>query len=344
MTRAIRPAGLVLLVLVLSAAAPAPDGHAAPPRTVPHGDAARPTHPLPSALHDRPLGDGVQGSGVAFDGTNYLVVWTDFREGVAKVYGARVSPGGTLLDPDGFAISAAGGSGPAVAFDGTNYLVVWSSQGSIVGARVDPGGTVLDPDGITISTGPEAESYPTLAFDGTNYLVVWVTGADENVSGARVSQSGTVLDPAGIEIAARTGFNETSPSVAFDGTNYLVVWQEIPCNRILGRRVGQGGVPDGDGSFVISDCQVPGGADEPRGQIWRYKFDPAVAFDGVNYLVSWVDFYGDLQNSYTNIYAARVSPRRSCSTRTGSASAGGRTQTRGRRRCPSAARRTSSSG
>ena len=59
---------------------------------------------------------------------------------------------------------------------------------------------------------------------------------------------------------------------------------------------------------MISDCQVPAGADEPRGEIWRYKFDPAVAFDGVNYLVTWVDFYGDLGNSYTNIYAARVSP------------------------------------
>ena len=167
---------------------------------------------------------------------------------------------------------------------------------------------MLDPGGITISARPEAETSPTLAFDGTNYLVVWVTGADEDIYGARVSTSGTVLDPAGIEIAAHVGFNETSPSVAFDGTNYLVVWQEIPCNRILGRRVSQGGVPDGDGNFVISDCQVPAGADEPRGEIWRYKFDPAVAFDGVNYLVTWVDFYGDLGNSYTNIYAARVSP------------------------------------
>ena len=157
------------------------------------------------------------------------------------MYGARVTPGGTVLDEGGFAISAPGSWGPAVAFDGTNYLVVWSSQGSIVGARVDPGGTVLDPDGFTISARPEAETYPTLAFDGTNYLVVWITGDEEDIYGARVSPSGTVLDPAAIEIAAHAGFNETSPSVAFDGTNYLVVWQEIPCNRILGRRVSQGG-------------------------------------------------------------------------------------------------------
>ena len=141
----------------------------------PHGDAARPRVPLPSALQGGALGGQAQGPGVAFDGTNYLVVWTDSREGGPKVYGARVSPGGTVLDQDGFAISAAAGSEPTVAFDGTNYLVVWSNQASIVGARVDPGGTVLDPGGITISTRANAQFQPTLAFDGTNYLVVWTT-------------------------------------------------------------------------------------------------------------------------------------------------------------------------
>ena len=304
MKRAIRPAGLLLLALVLSAAAPAPDVRAAPPWTVPHGDAAGPRDPLPSALRSGPLDDQVQGSGVAFDGTNYLVVWTDLREGARKVYGARVSPDGTVLDEDGFAISAAGGSGPAVAFDGTNYLVVWSNQDSIVGARVDPDGTVLDPGGIPISTQPGVELYPTLAFDGTNYLVAWITGYAEDVYGARVSPSGTVLDPAGIEIAVRAGFQETSPSVAFDGTNYLVVWQEIPCNRILGRRVSQSGVPDGEGSFLIADCF------EDPGNVWIRHWDPAVAFDGVNYLVTWVYFYGDFGGWTTNISGARVTPAR----------------------------------
>src|SRR6188508_2724275 len=152
MKPAIWPAGLALLEFVLCAAAPAPDVRAAPQRIVAHGDSA------------------AQAPAVAFDGVNYLVVWTDNREGVPKVYGARVSPDGTVLDLDGFGISAAQGSEPTVAFDGTNYLVVWSDEASIVAARVDPGGMVLDPDGITISTRPNVQFQPTLAFDGTNYL------------------------------------------------------------------------------------------------------------------------------------------------------------------------------
>ena len=38
--------------------------------------------------------------------------------------------------------------------------------------------------------------------------------------------------------------------------------------------------------------------------------DPAVAFDGVNYLVTWVYLYGDIHGYYTDIQGARVTPER----------------------------------
>ena len=93
----------------------------------------------------------------------------------------------------------------------------------------------------------------------------------------------------------------------------------------MGRRVSQGGVPDGDGSFLISDCSEPEG---PQGKVWIRKFDPAVAFDGVNYLVTWVDFYGDFAGYYRTS-AARVTPAKTVLDDGIGLSSGGRTRTRG---------------
>src|SRR5207249_4443249 len=116
---------------------------------------------------------------VAFDGTNYLVVWQDRRGDAYDIYGARVSQAGTVLDPAGIAIAtgALGQFTPSVAFDGTNYLVVWvgcvgCSPRTISGARVNKAGVVLDPAGIAISTAAVSEfAAPSVTFDGSNYLV-----------------------------------------------------------------------------------------------------------------------------------------------------------------------------
>lgn len=96
---------------------------------------------------------------VAFDGTNFLVVWEDFRNrNDYDVYGARVSESGQLLDATAFPISAKSGSNeirPSVAFASGNYFVVWADARQypvygIYGARVTTSGAVQDADGIAL--------------------------------------------------------------------------------------------------------------------------------------------------------------------------------------------------
>jgi hypothetical protein len=198
---------------------------------------------------------------LAFDGTNFLVVWEDLRNG-ADIYGTRVTPGGVVLDPAGIAISVAANYQvvPAVAFDGTNFLVVWQdwrsgSEYDIYGARLSQAGSVLDPSGIAISIAANGQYVPAVAFDGTNFLVVWFdyrSGSYTDIYGARLSQAGVVLDSSGIAISVAAE-DQYFPAVAFDGANFLVVWEDYRSGSeydIYGARVTPGGVVFDSGPVV----------------------------------------------------------------------------------------------
>ncbi|MGQ9708159.1 MAG: hypothetical protein ACUVUR_04720, partial [bacterium] len=241
---------------------------------------------------------------VGFDGTNYLVVWSDNRSGGADIYGARVSPSGMVLDTSGIVISAAENnqSSPALAFDGMNFLVVWedgrSSSSDIYGARVTPAGVVLDSAGIAISTAPRSQGSPAIVFDGSNYLVVWSDYRNVNgyadIYGARVHPTGTVLDPSGIAISTAP-YDQSSPEVTFDGTNFLVVWED--------QRTGVGYFPDIYGARVRQTGVVLDTSGIPistEGNSQRY---PAVGCDGMNCLVVWED-----RRSGYDIYGAWLAP------------------------------------
>jgi hypothetical protein len=230
----------------------------------------------------------------AFDGINYFVVWQEYVDGSWYIYGTRISVTGMLLDT--MATRIGSGTCPDVTYNGTNYFVVWELSLKIYGCRVNQDGIILDTNNILISLNTALGSTPSIEFDGFNYLVVWEdyrAGSYSDIYGARVTPSGIVLDTLGIAISTAPGY-EYSPSVAFDGANYLVVWATgDPGYDIYGARVDtSGNVLDSLGICISS--------------AWANQLFPVVAFDGANYLVAWED----ARYSYwsRDIYAARVSP------------------------------------
>ena len=98
---------------------------------------------------------------VAFDGTNYLVVWQDQRGSTGRdIYAARVSPDGTVLDP-GEDPDQHGARAPGRARGGVrrlSYLVVWEDRrgglADVRAASVSPGGSVLAAADLSISERP----------------------------------------------------------------------------------------------------------------------------------------------------------------------------------------------
>ena len=239
----------------------------------------------------QPLVNEQLASAVAFDGTNYLVVWQGSRDAPYRIYGSRVSRDGTVLDPSGITISSESGTqtNPAVAFDGNDFLVVWEADGDIHGALVTRAGRVLNP-AIVISATPNAQRFPAVAFDGTNYLVTWQDDRSGGLTiyGARVSPAASVLDPGGIPISG--SFAGLAPALAFDGTNYLVAWYDIAGaeGHVYGARVSRGGSVLDASPIVISS-----GSQHPQ--------QPSVAFDGTNYFVVWEQGQASFE-----VYGARV--------------------------------------
>ena len=166
---------------------------------------------------------------VAFDGTNFLVVWGDSLSSY-DVYGSRVSTGGDVLDPEGIPIAASGAfeGYPVVSFGGGNSLAVFTQdQSGLRGRRIAPDGTVLDQTPITVTTENTVAS--DIAFGAMEHVVVWTVdaGATDAIKVTRVTPEGQVLDPGGIVVSSGMGIVLAPPQIAFDGTNFMIVWNEV---------------------------------------------------------------------------------------------------------------------
>jgi hypothetical protein len=181
-----------------------------------------------------------EGAAVASDGIDFLVVWSESAyhadpgpEGEPGVdvprgtWAIRIDSSGAFLDPSPIFLNGeemAGsywdahytygnnlGVGHAVVSD--LYLVVGSCAFGPCATRVTSGGVVLDAVPFALPPGDLGGAHtgaPRVASNGTDFFVFY----DGQL--VRVGASGALLDPSPIPIHAG--------AVAFDGTNFLVVW------------------------------------------------------------------------------------------------------------------------
>jgi len=229
----------------------------------------------------------------AFDGANYLLIWEDDPGGADpgrfRIYGQFISPSGTKVG-DAFWISDSGinyDGIKTIAFGGGKYLVTYtklinpvlgedSTNRYIAGRVVDPDGSMGSEFRISTGNGDASD----VAFDGTNFFVVWCEDQyDYEIRGRFVSPAGDLGTE--ISVNASTGYSDNPKSVAFDGTNYMVIWNEQTdvldesTWNVYAQRVSTSGALVG-GVITVTDEAGP-------------QMATTIAFDGVNYLASWVD-------------------------------------------------------
>ncbi|MDY7226215.1 putative Ig domain-containing protein [Hyalangium rubrum] len=173
----------------------------------------------------------------AFDGTNFLLVWSDVRGSDPDIYGARISVAGELLAPGAFPISTAPGeqSFPDVAFNGTNFLVTWNDSrtgdaSNIYGVLVSTAGAIRDPGQFKLSTGPSGtEKYvPSVDCVGSECLVIWSerrATTSWDILGVTVNASGTVTS-AGDQVISGVNRGQYVPEVVRAGPGYVAAWSD----------------------------------------------------------------------------------------------------------------------
>jgi hypothetical protein len=179
---------------------------------------------------------------VAFGAGNYFVVWDAQETGWSRIYGARVTPAGSVLDAAPFSLPPGEYAQfrPVIQAIGTGsapdtepaFLVAWSELTGGVDCRVfatrlTASARVLDAPAFPVSESAPYVDYPTLAFDGTQSLVVWqqetAVAPQRDVYGTRVSRSGVVLDAIPIAIATSSA-SESRPSATSNGHLFSVSW------------------------------------------------------------------------------------------------------------------------
>ncbi|MBI1820964.1 MAG: FG-GAP repeat protein [Nitrospirae bacterium] len=244
----------------------------------------------------------------SYASNQFLIVYQTFNGTDFDISGAFVSYS-TTSTPNttvGTPFLIAGGAGnqqyPSVAYDGsTGFYVTYVDIGTAVKAvSVSKSGVAGAPvtlGTVTSSTPPSV--LPQISFSNSTiaqYLVAWEDfGADPsgNIYANTITTTGTA--GAGLGMAVTASTPERHPSVAFDGTNFLVVYDK-----------GSPGSRDVFGQLVTPALALSG-ASFPVSSAVNDQLTPKLTFSaGANlYFASWQDY----RNSTTNadIYGARIS-------------------------------------
>jgi large repetitive protein len=261
--------------------------------------------------------NGQSAPAVAWNGQRYLVVWAEgSADGTSSIYAARVSPTGTVLDPNGILLGSGDAfetlSAPGVAGGAGKFLVMWEREpegtyDDLDAAMVTNAGVVQRHWGLSFVD--NQQSLPVAAWNGKLFQAVWEDQPDavqEDIFGARVTRDAVTLDgcssdscPNGDDpgIAISVGpMDETAPAVAANDQYSVAVWTDA--NSATATDISASGVAtNGDILAFGTKYTISGAAGA--------QSEASIARTGDTFLIAWTD---RRSGSVPNIYSTLIRP------------------------------------
>jgi len=197
------------------------------------------------------------------------------------------------------------GSYPALASDGSGYLAVFSDGGYLRATRVSSSGDVLDLNWLDLGVPGYVQYYSDAVFGDGHYLVAWSQSRQDgsgggSIQGRFVKSDGRIEGATSFQLSSGDGL---FPSVAWDGSHFLVAWEGFGADTSSIRY----SLVNPDGSLVAGSEQAvstTGTAINPRIAagtndslvVWE-EYDPNSSTGGYNIQGVRIDKSGAIKDS-----------------------------------------------
>ncbi len=173
---------------------------------------------------------------IAIDDTgNFVICWTDYRNGDSNIYAQRYNSDG-IAEGSNFKVNNDWDSldqyDPSIAIVGTgNFVICWIDERNgdtdIYAQRYNSDGTIEDSNfKVNDDVGSSSQYYPSIAIDGTgNFVICWedYRNDDSDIYAQRYNSDGAVYDN-NFRVTA-TGYKEQyAPDVALCNNSIYNTW------------------------------------------------------------------------------------------------------------------------